>query len=74
MRIYDSQSNPHDFCKRCFPSERDAYEIFADSGDAPDGRGNCFEYDAEAPWFYDEPDHGYDCENCGIKLTPKNSF
>jgi len=74
MRIYTSESNPLDFCNRCFPkTEVIAFEKYGNLGDGPDDRGNCFEYDADAPWFYSDHDHGYCCETCGKKLTETNS-
>lgn len=75
MRIYTSESIALDFCKRCFPkTEDEAFKKYGNQGDGPDGRGNCFEYNAEAPWFYDDPEHGYCCEKCDRELTESNSF
>ena len=66
-RIYDSTSNPLDFCKRCFPKTEDvAFKRYGNLGDGPDGRGNCFGYNDEHP-SYDDTD--YRCEKCGKKLT-----
>ncbi len=62
-RIYCSRSDPHDFCRACFPkTELLAFELFGGLGDGPDGRGNCFGYDAEHPPYVDE---NYPCEKCG---------
>jgi hypothetical protein len=65
-RVYDSANDPHDFCKKCFPSEASAQAQFGDVGDGPDGRGNCYGYDAEHP-DYDGTD--YRCEKCDVALT-----
>lgn len=65
-RIYDSASNPNDFCKKHFPSRKDAQEEFGNVGDGPDGRGNCFAYDAEHPPYEDDD---YTCRVCGCRLT-----
>lgn len=65
-RIYDSANNPINFCTDCFPSEPDAQDEYGDVGDGPDGRGNCFAYEAEHPDYdYEE----YTCEKCGKLLT-----
>jgi hypothetical protein len=69
-RIYDSQSNPLDFCKPCFPSEEDAEEEYGNVGDGPDGRGNCFGYnDEHPPYEYED----YVCENCGAELKARDN-
>jgi len=73
-RIYDSASDPIDFCKRCFPkSEAAAEKQYGDvskTGDGPDGRGNCFGYNEDHP-PYEECD--YDCEKCGKRLTENDN-
>ena len=70
-RIYTSTNDPYDFCKRCFPSEKKAQEVYGDIGDGPDGRGNCFEYDA----FHPEYDYsGYRCCKCKKSLTLKDEY
>lgn len=69
-RVYDSQSNPIDFCWRCMPTETEAQEEYGDLGDGPDGRGNCFGYAAEHP-DYDGED--YDCHDCGKRLTAEDN-
>ena len=78
MRIYDSEWNAVDLCKNCIPTEQEARKKYGVGPDGPDGRGNCFEYDAEHPWFFngwnDEEDDwiaddGYDCAECGDRLT-----
>ena len=66
-RIYTSRSEPIDYCQDCFPHEAKAEEAFGDIGDGPDGRGNCFAYDAEHPDY--EGDPFYKCETCGRQLT-----
>lgn len=82
MRIHDSESNPIDLCKCCAPwDEKEAKEKYGNGPDGPDGRGNCFEYDAEHPWFFNGwndkaddwyADDGYDCAECGSRLTQKD--
>jgi len=67
-RVYDSQSNPIDFCKRHFPSEKTALAKFGNLGDGPDGRGNCFGYECEHPDYTDDPDM-YRCHTCKKNLT-----
>jgi len=67
-RIYDSGNDPRDYCKDCYPTEATAERLFGDvskTGEGPDGRGNCFGYDAEHP-DYDDTD--YKCVRCGQKL------
>lgn len=65
-RIYTSTSDPIDFCRGHFPKTEKAALRYANMGDGPDGRGNCFGYDAEHP---DYPDEGYKCHVCGKELT-----
>jgi hypothetical protein len=65
-RIYTSQSDPLDFCVRCFPREGIAVARYSFLGDGPDNRGNCFGWDAEHP-DYDGED--YCCEKCRKTLT-----
>lgn len=68
-RIYDSASNPLDFCSSHMPLEQIAerrYGNVAKTGNGPDGRGNCFGYDAEHP-DYDGED--YKCTSCKKRLT-----
>jgi hypothetical protein len=69
-RIYTSESNPVDYCRRCFPSEVRAYALHGHDGDGPDDRGNCFGYDCEHPDYYYEE---YDCEKCGVRLDDINA-
>jgi len=64
-RVYSSCSDPHDFCRACFPTEAEAEERYGDVGDGPDGRGNCFGWDAEHP-PYDGT--GYRCTDCRAEL------
>jgi hypothetical protein len=70
MRIYDSHSDPHDFCRDCAPSEAEADETFDTGEDGPDERGNCYGYDCEHP-PYDDPSM-YRCEECDRVLTDKD--
>jgi hypothetical protein len=61
-RIYTSDNDPLDFCQHCFPKTEDAaFEEYGNVGDGPDGRGNCFGYDAEHPDYVTE---GYCCHIC----------
>lgn len=72
-RICDSSDEPHDFCKRCFPSEVTAMRRFDSTekfGEGPDGRGNCFAYDPAHP-DYDDTD--YECETCGKALSNRDN-
>ena len=73
-RIYDAASNPWDFCRDCLPSEAEALTVLGDNGrennQGPDGRGNCFGYDAEHP-DYDGED--YRCDRCRRHLTAKDN-
>jgi hypothetical protein len=65
MRIYTSDNRPLDFCLACAPTEEDALDDFGDVGEGPDGRGNCYAYDADHP-PYETGD--YHCHNCEDKL------
>jgi len=66
-RIYDSTSDPVDFCRLCFPpDESEAMKLYGNLGDGPDGRGNCFAYEAEHPDYKGE---NYICERCGCELS-----
>jgi hypothetical protein len=70
-RIYTSQSDPIDFCNRCFPqTEKDAFQRYGQLGDGPDSRGNCFGYQDDHP-DYSELD--YTCEKCGKLLTDRDN-
>lgn len=69
-RIYTSESDPLDFCTRHFPGEAKARARYANLGDGPDNRGNCFGYDAEHP-NYDDDD--YHCHTCGCKLSARDN-
>ncbi len=63
-RIYNGANDPLDFCQRHFPkTESIARERYGD-GEGPDGRGNCFEYDASHPDY----GYGYRCGVCGCDL------
>lgn len=65
-RVCCSTNDPIDFCTAHFPSEKAAREQYGDLGDGPDGRGNCFEYDACHPDYGGER---YRCAQCGAELT-----
>jgi hypothetical protein len=66
-RIYDSYSDPWDYCRNCFPDEETA-ALKHDTGndDGPDDRGNCYAYDADHP-CYDDTD--YTCDLCSSPLN-----
>ena len=70
-RIYDSQSNPIDFCLSHFPSEGFAFKKYGNVGDGPDGRGNCYDYNSDHPDYADS-DH-YTCEKCHKRLTERDN-
>ena len=65
-RIYDSSSEPVDYCRRHFPSLAVAERRHGHAGHGPDGRGDCFAYDAAHPPYDGE---GYSCKTCGRELT-----
>lgn len=65
-RIYTSASDPLDFCRRCFPTEAAARARYGHVGEGPDGRGDCFGYDAEHPDYAGE---NYHCKKCRRALT-----
>lgn len=67
MRVCDSRSIPHDYCRTCAPSEEDAFEMWGNVGDGPDDRGDCFAYDPDHPPYDDGED--YYCADCGELLT-----
>ena len=72
-RVYDSASNPLDFCKGHMPHEEVAerrYGNVAKTGQGPDGRGNCFGYDAEHPDYGGED---YNCRTCKKRLTSEDN-
>jgi hypothetical protein len=73
MRIYKSNNEFVDYCDGCCPSESEAFELYGDMGDGPDDRGNCFAYDAAAPYYdgYAMPGE-YSCLTCGISLDPED--
>lgn len=65
-RIYTSESEPVDLCRTHFPrNEERARREFGNLGDGPDGRGNCFAYDADHPPYADDD---YRCAVCGVSL------
>lgn len=68
-RIYTSASDPIDFCRKHFPSEKDAKRRYGNVGDGPDGRGNCFGYnDDHPPYEYED----YRCHTCGKLLDAED--
>ena len=71
-RIYTSANDPIDFCQRHFPkTEAEAEARYGNLGDGPDGRGNCFAYDAEHPNYGGED---YRCHDCRKELTEKDNY
>jgi hypothetical protein len=70
-RVYDSANNPHDFCEGCFPDLAEAHEEFGVEvcGEGPDGRGDCFEHQADHPPYAGE---NYRCEHCNKRLTEED--
>lgn len=71
-RIYDSTSNPLDFCQRCWvKDEKRAYERYSGPDkEGPDGRGDCWCYEADhPPYEYDD----YRCHKCNRTLTEKDN-
>lgn len=71
-RIYDSASNPLDFCQKHFPkTEEIARKKYGNVGDGPDGRGNCFGYDDDHPPYADTD---YKCEVCKKALMDEDDY
>ena len=70
-RIYASNNDPYDFCQRHFPTEATAREDFGNRGNGPDDRGNCFEYDASHPSYYNDD---YKCCECGAPLGDADEY
>jgi hypothetical protein len=71
--IYQSNGDPLDFCIECLMDEDVARELYGNeevTGSGPDGRGNCFAWDAEHP-EYDEHDR---CTLCGAVLTSDDDY
>lgn len=69
-RIYTSCSDPVDFCVKHMPDATKGYKLYGNAGDGPDGRGNCYGYEAEHPDYEHE---GYKCEKCGKLLTDRDN-
>ena len=71
-RIYTSANDPIDFCMRCFPkNENNARELYAGTGEGPDGRGDCFDHDADHPPYENED---YKCCKCKKPLVEKDNW
>lgn len=65
-RIYDSTNDPHDYCRKHMPGEASPAAVALQfKGDGPDGRGNCYGWDAEHPPYGGD----YVCEVCKGPLT-----
>jgi hypothetical protein len=65
MRIYKGNNVPLDFCDNCAPSEALADALYSD-GIGPDGRDDCYAYDAEHP-SYDSGE--FYCHGCRERLV-----
>lgn len=67
-RVIASNADPVDFCLTCFPNEQLARRRFGvvAVGPGPDGRGDCFEYNADHPSYEGE---GYTCDGCRKRLV-----
>ena len=69
-RIYDSASNPVDYCRRCFPKTEKVAQalhgIESGAGEGPDERGDCFDFNADHP---DYDSWQYACDECGKRLN-----
>ena len=66
MRVVKSNNEPIDFCKDCRPNKWDAYNEYGHNQEVgPDGRGNCYAYDAE---HQDYTLDWYKCAICGVLL------
>lgn len=60
-RIVTGSNDPVDFCRVCFPKTEEAARAEYGNGEGPDGRGNCFAYDAEHPPY--NRANGYQCSS-----------
>lgn len=68
-RIYASDNDPHDYCKNHMPEEGSVtWHRLMNQGDGPDGRGNCFEAEADHPPYEDDDTGIYECMVCGKRL------
>lgn len=67
-RIYGSNNDPWDYCAPCFPPEED--DRHHDDGDGPDGRGDCYSWNAEHPAYGGED---YVCTSCREPLTDEDN-
>ena len=67
-RIYNSASEPHDFCMKCFVDEDKAEKLYnqPDEIGLRDGEDNGYGYDSAHPNYENE---GYPCDECGELLT-----
>jgi hypothetical protein len=78
-RIIQSNGDPLDFCIECFMDEyvcdedvaRELYGNEELTGSGPDGRGNCFAWDAEHPTY---DDNDCRCTLCGAVLTSDDDY
>lgn len=71
MRVYNSESEPLDFCLKCFPkTEAEAFKKYGGRESGPDDRGDCFGYQCDHP---DYDDCEYSCEVCNKPLTGKDN-
>lgn len=67
-RIYTGNNDPIDWCKHCFPKQINAIIKYG-PGEGPDGRGNCYDYEAAHPPY---AGNGYRCDNCRKILGDKD--
>ena len=66
MRIYTTSSSPLDYCRLCAPADTPGTKLAHTDGPGPDGRGDCYGYDAEHPDYDGE---FYRCHQCRRPLT-----
>ena len=62
-RIYDSENNALDYCKRCFPTESQAAFDY--------DPGGYYGWDCSHPDYDEENEYvpkSYECEDCGVEL------
>lgn len=69
MRIYTSSNAPRDYCRDCVPDDDAETRARHTDGEGPDGRDDCYAYDAEHPPYHEELIH---CATCGDELTEED--
>ena len=71
-RVFASNNDPYDYCFNCYPiTEAAAHKLHGNAGDGPDGRGDCFEYEADHPCYGGED---YTCHKCKALLTEDDNY